>query len=134
MFAGLHVDDVQFSKATGRVRQSVEALPDAEEEEEEGILVCDAQGPVVVSVTAEQFDHLTDKASPAEDVKEEADPFGLNAFLPKPSKKEERLKRKRDEEAAAKKASADAERLVAERREALTVCLKIAADRYKFPW
>jgi len=116
---------LQFSKASGRVRQAIDELPEATDEEN-------------------QFEDREEKAKdePAESVPsgmaledvEESDPFGLSAFLPKRSKKEERLKKKLDEEAASKRAQEEAGRLLRERREALLQCLKIAAEHYRLTW
>lgn len=116
---------LQFSKASGRVRQAIDELPEATEEEnrfeEREENAKDEPGEPVPSEKA------------VEDV-EESDPFGLSAFLPKRSKKEERLKKKLEEEAASKRAQEEGGRLLRERREALLQCLKIAAEHYKQTW
>lgn len=74
------------------------------------------------------------KSESIESFEEESDPFGLNALIPRLSKKEERARRKKDEEAATLQAQKDAVRLLKDRREALIACLKLAADRYKLLW
>lgn len=65
---------------------------------------------------------------------EESDPFGLDAFLaPSSVKKGDRVKGKkvatpkdREEE--------ETKRFLKSQREALVLCLEIAARRYKIPW
>lgn len=121
---------VQFSKASGRVRQAIDELPEATDEEnrfeeakEEAAEPAPSESKVV-----EESDPSGSKAV------EESDPFGLSAFLPKRSKKEERLKKKLEEEAASKKAQEETGRLLRERREALLQCLKTAAEHYKQTW
>jgi hypothetical protein len=123
---GVNSCHLQFSKASGRVRQAIEELPEATEEEN-----------VLEEREEKAKDEPVEQAAPSEtaveDV-EESDPFGLSAFLPKRSKKEERLKKKLEEEAAAKRAHEEAGRLLRERRDALLQCLKLAADQYRHTW
>ncbi|KAG0555763.1 hypothetical protein M758_11G001000 [Ceratodon purpureus] len=118
-------DTYVFSKASGRVRQAIEELPEATDEEKM-FEECEEK------VKGEPVEQAP-LGMVVEDV-EESDPFGLSAFLPKRSKKEERLKKKLEEEAAAKRAHEEAGRLLRERREALFQCLKLAADQYRHTW
>lgn len=116
---------MQFSKASGRVRQAIDELPEATDEENR---VEDAE---------EKAEDEHAEPVPSERAVgnvEESDPFGLSAFLPKRSKKEERLRKKLEEEAASKRAQEEAGRLLRERREALLQCLKLSAEHYRLTW
>lgn len=128
---------LQFSRASQRIRQAIDALPDSTEEEnvlEERELT--TKDTLEEQTTSKQGSN--NSQSTRTDVKDEhsleSDPFGLNAFLPKLSKKEERARRKVEEEAAIIKAQEDAGKLLRERREALLHCLRLAADQYKLQW
>ena len=122
---GVNSCHLQFSKASGRVRQAIEELPEATEEEN----MLEEREEKAKDEPMEQ--EFLGKA--VEDV-EESDPFGLSAFLPTRSKIEERLKKKLEEEAAANRAHEEAGRLLRERREALLQCLKLAAEQYRHTW
>lgn len=78
---------------------------------------------------------MASTASPEPDKKEESDPFGLDALLPSTTiKKEERTKGKKDAASLNKMAEDESKRSLKTRREALILCLEIAARRYKIPW
>lgn len=67
---------------------------------------------------------------------EESDPFGLDALIPN-SSKNEKIKVKLDAEVASKirkEEDEEAKRFLKSQREALILCLEIAAKRYKIPW
>ena len=64
----------------------------------------------------------------------DSDPFGLDDLFSKPSKKEEKLNKKREEEAATREAQKYEKELLREQREGLMACLEIAAGRYRVPW
>lgn len=84
--------------------------------------------------------HDDDKKKPTvdpaeENNKDESDPFGLDALIPRSGKKDDRTKGKK--EVAAKNKKDDEEerkRFLMSQREALINCLDIAARRYKTPW
>lgn len=118
-------DTFVFSKASGRVRQAIDELPEATDE-----------ANIVEEREEKTKDEPIEQGQSEKAVEDaaESDPFGLNAFLPKRSKKEERLKRKLEEEAASKRAQEEAGKLLRERREALLQCLKIAAEYYRLTW
>ena len=122
-FGGVHL---QFSKASSRIKQAIDALPEATEEDN----VLEERQGGATDIGEDQV--VSDKAEAK--VEEESDPFGLNAFLPKLSKKEERLKRKLEEEAASKRAQEQAGKQLKERREALLEGLRLAAEHYKMQW
>lgn len=76
-------------------------------------------------------------ATPVEDNnKDESDPFGLDALIPRKTKKDDRTtKGKKDSGAKVKKEEEDENRrFLKSQREALITCLEIAARRYKTPW
>ncbi|BBN07468.1 hypothetical protein Mp_4g04000 [Marchantia polymorpha subsp. ruderalis] len=135
-------DTYVFSKAASRVRQSIDSLPEATEEDELAPEEIDTGSGDLCGPDASSNRGANSVPMKADDGREsescepvvESDPFGLNALLPRPSKKEERARRKRDEEAASKKAQEDAARMLREQREGLLACLKLAADHYKLPW
>lgn len=69
-----------------------------------------------------------------ENHEDEADPFGLDAFIPKKIKKDDRTKGKKDTGAKIKEDEEENKRFLKMQREALITCLEIAAHRYKTPW
>lgn len=69
-----------------------------------------------------------------ENHKDEADPFGLDAFIPKRIRKDDRTKGKKETGAKIKEDEEEYKRFLKSQREALITCLEIAAHRYKTPW
>ncbi|KAH9291478.1 hypothetical protein KI387_043343, partial [Taxus chinensis] len=137
-------DSFTFSKASARVKQAISSLPETSHEDDilEETLVSsreDENGYI------EKLKDITDEGSqgsenhpvkqvPSATEELETDPFGLDALLPKPSKKDERARKKMEETVSNKKALDDAAKLLREHREALMQCLEIAAGRYRIPW
>ncbi|KAH9294150.1 hypothetical protein KI387_004651 [Taxus chinensis] len=137
-------DSFTFSKASARVKQAISSLPETSLEDDilEETLVSsreDENGDI------EKLKDITDEGSqgsenhpvkqvPSATEELETDPFGLDALLPKPSKKDERARKKMEETVSNKKALDDAAKLLREHREALMQCLEIAAGRYRIPW
>lgn len=122
---------LQFSKACGRIKDAISNLPVATKDDdmEEAAALKDE------SATESQHDSLNPipESSANED---EADPFGLDALIPNASKNE-KAKVKLDAEASSKEEEDDEEdkkRFLKSQREALILCLEIAAKRYKIPW
>eukprot|EP01018_Ginkgo_biloba_P034681 Gb_28620 [translate_table: standard] len=137
-------DSFVFSKASGRIRQAISALPEISSEEDniQEALVFNREeqdgGINNAPELADQEDqglgnHLMDQAQPHTQ-ELETDPFGLDALLPKTSKKDERARKKREEAASSKKVQGDSERFLRAHREVLMECLEIAASRYRVPW
>ncbi|MCO5611342.1 hypothetical protein L7F22_065595 [Adiantum nelumboides] len=120
----------KFSKAASRVRQNVSALPDATAAED-ALETDESKETVVETHEGLGGERLHD--SPERD-EAENDPFGLNALLSKPSKRDERISKRKEEEAATRKVQEEEARLLRERREALMLCLEIAAGRYRVKW
>lgn len=66
---------------------------------------------------------------------EEPDPFGLDALIPSTSKKDDKVKGKRESVIKNSRGEAEeAKQFLRGKREALISCLEIAARRYKTPW
>ncbi|GBG71011.1 hypothetical protein CBR_g8309 [Chara braunii] len=147
----LNTDDTfEFSRAASRLRQLVEDLPVAAEEEDGDPATrqrdSPAQGCVPVPVRDEEFgmedcNKLKNQVSSGvvhgnlESADNDEDPFGLSGLLTvKKSKKEERAKRKREDAERARQASLEAARLLQERREAICDCLSFACTQYKYSW
>lgn len=61
--------------------------------------------------------------------------LGLDALIPSTIKKDEKPKGKKDAAAKIRKEEEEeAKRFLTSQREALIICLEIAAQRYKTPW
>ncbi|MCO5573797.1 hypothetical protein L7F22_027571 [Adiantum nelumboides] len=126
----LSYNSLLFSKAASRVRQNVSALPDASAAED-ALETDESKETVLETHDGLGGERLQD--SPQRD-EAENDPFGLNALLSKPSKRDERISKRKEEEAATRKVQEDEAKLLRERREALMLCLEIAAGRYRVKW
>lgn len=136
-------DSFQFTKATKRVQEAIEQLPDASSEEDAD----DVAGPGDVTAQPEAGpaaepppagDATPAMAEPAPSAAAE-DPFGLDALEEGPLvsrkvRKEVRAKRRREEEEAKQRDDMAARVLLRERRDALLHCLRRAASWYKHTW
>lgn len=124
----------QFSKTATRIKEAISSLPVATKDddlEEAAALKDEAEK------TNEDSKNKQDMppAVPAEENhKDEADPFGLDAFIPKRIKKDDRTKGKKETGAKIKEDEEEYKRFLKSQREALITCLEIAAHRYKTPW
>ncbi|KAL0299166.1 UNVERIFIED_CONTAM: hypothetical protein Sradi_6576400 [Sesamum radiatum] len=124
-----------FSKATGRIKEAISALPvatkdddveeaaalkeDMEEVNSEGLVTNGHNSPATLGGHEE----------------EQLDPFGLDALISDAPKKEEKSKGKKDSLPHNKKDDDEDKRTsLKSQREALICCLEIAAKRYKTPW
>ncbi|KAD6795798.1 hypothetical protein R6Q59_020285 [Mikania micrantha] len=124
-------DSFVFSKACGRIKDAISNLPAATKDDdiEEAALLKDESdkehqhsslNPIPVSIANQ----------------EESDPFGLDALIPN-ALKNEKIKVKFDAEATPKLRKVEdeeAKKFLKSQREALILCLEIAAKRYKIPW
>ena len=143
-------DSYQFSRASKQVQVAIQELPKATDEEDRAE-VAEAQLPAQQptssappttpipeptpppSSTSGERKRLHSPPPPPHPEDEsdpfvlESDPFGLAALLPKESKKEERLKRKRE-------AEQEEGVMLRERREGLVRCLHTATKLYKRKW
>ncbi|KAL0321947.1 UNVERIFIED_CONTAM: hypothetical protein Scaly_2491100 [Sesamum calycinum] len=128
-------DSFVFSKATGRIKEAISALPvatkdddveeaaalkeDMEEVNSEGLVTNGHNSPATLGGHEE----------------EQLDPFGLDALISDAPKKEEKSKGKKDSLPHNKKDDDEDKRTsLKSQREALICCLEIAAKRYKTPW
>ncbi|XP_008218305.1 PREDICTED: uncharacterized protein LOC103318681 [Prunus mume] len=128
-------DSFQFSKTAAQVKEAISNLPVAtEDDDREEAAVLEDETKI-----ADQDDHMEQdmvSAAPAEENNEkESDPFGLDAFLtPTPRKKDDKTKGKKDGITEIRKEEGETKRFLRSQREALVLCLEIAAHRYKTPW
>ncbi|OVA02450.1 hypothetical protein BVC80_9099g272 [Macleaya cordata] len=121
----LYTDDsFVFSKAAGRIKEAISSLPVATKDD-------DVEEAEALKDEKEVAD---EDASSQSDKGVAFDPFGLDALLPGTSKVDERAKAKKDTAALSKKAEEESKRFLKSQREALILCLEIAARRYKIPW
>lgn len=125
----LHTDDsFVFSKAAGKIKEAISSLPVATEDDDIEEAAALARDENEVADLEKDLGIKSSAASPQPNKNEESDPFGLDALLPQSaSKKEEKAKGK-------KEAVEETKRYLKSRREALILCLEIAARRYKIPW
>ncbi|KAF8392237.1 hypothetical protein HHK36_022579 [Tetracentron sinense] len=130
----LYTDDsFVFSKAAVQIKEAISSLPVATKDEDmeeaanlkDETQVADADG---------RDQEMSPAASSEANKKEESDPFGLDALIPSTSKKDEKAKGKEEAAAKSKKAEEESKRFLKSQREALILCLEIAARRYKIPW
>nr|GEV55920.1 hypothetical protein [Tanacetum cinerariifolium] len=131
-------DSFVFSKACGRIKEAISNLPIATKDD-------DIEEAVALKVEAEASEaecqteqHTPMNPIPESSVKEESDPFGLDALIPNAQKKDDKVKAKLDAEATAskirKEEDEEAKRYLKSEREALILCLEFAAKRYRIPW
>ncbi|KAK1379245.1 Methyltransferase-like protein 6-like [Heracleum sosnowskyi] len=125
-------DSFVFSKASGRIKEAILHLPRATEEEdiEESAALTETEMVDADNQTKEE----TPSAPSSEDSSKEGfDPFGLDALILK--KNDEKARGKKDGAAKYNKEEDDEnKRFLKCQREALVLCLEIAAKRYKLPW
>ncbi|KAL6591336.1 hypothetical protein ACP70R_049839 [Stipagrostis hirtigluma subsp. patula] len=138
-------DSFVFSKAVGKVKDAISALPTAtvEDDNDEAAALAVASKTSITenkaddSVATSASNSLPDDsthAASSNSREESSDPFGLDGLLENKSKKSERA---REKTVAALNRTADEEeskRYLKSRREALLKCLEIAARRYRIPW
>ncbi|KAI5326680.1 hypothetical protein L3X38_035754 [Prunus dulcis] len=128
-------DSFQFSKTAAQVKEAISNLPVATEDndrEEAAVL----EDETKIADQDDQMEQDMVSAAPAEENNEkESDPFGLDAFLtPTPMKKDDKTKGKKDGITKIRKEEGETKRFLRSQREALVLCLEIAAHRYKTPW
>lgn len=125
-------DSFVFSKASGRIKEAILHIPLATEEEdiEESAALTETE---IVDADNQKKEE-TPSAPSFEDINKEGfDPFGLDALILR--KNDEKAKGKKDGAAKYRKEEDDEnKRFLKCQREALFLCLEIAAKRYKLPW
>ncbi|XP_015875355.1 uncharacterized protein LOC107412161 [Ziziphus jujuba] len=121
-------DSFQFSKTAGQIKEAISNLPVATEDDD----IEEAAALKDETETTDEDKQTKQDVAAEENNKQESDPFGLDALIPNSGKKGEKTKGK---EAATKiKEEDDTKRFLKSQREALIICLEIAARRYKTPW
>ncbi|KVI04777.1 hypothetical protein Ccrd_016895, partial [Cynara cardunculus var. scolymus] len=116
-------DSFVFSKACGRIKDAISNLP---------VATKDDDMEEAAALKDESEEHASLNHIPESSAKEESsDPFGLDALIPDSSTKDEKVKAKLDDEATAskirKEEDEEAKRFLKSEREALILCLEIAA-------
>ncbi|KAI3984802.1 hypothetical protein MKX01_039419 [Papaver californicum] len=130
----LYTDDsFVFSKAAGRVKEAISGLPVATKDEdvEEAEALVDEKE--IKDVGSQDQQNMLPANSESKE-RAELDPFGLDALLLGTSKTDERANIKKDTATLIKTAEEESKRFLKSQREALILCLEIAAHRYKLPW
>ncbi|XP_071732563.1 uncharacterized protein [Rutidosis leptorrhynchoides] len=131
-------DSFVFSKACGKIKEAISNLPVATKDDdiEEAAALKDELEAVEAKGKTEQQTYVNPKTESS--LKDESDPFGLDALIPDTSRKNEKMKPKSDAEATSskirKEEDEESKMLLKSEREALILCLEIAAKRYKLPW
>jgi hypothetical protein len=126
---------LQFSKAVGKIKDAISALPVAtvdDDNDEAAALaaVAENQSGTTENLSADSSTH----AAASNSGEESSDPFGLDDLLEQKSKKSERAREKALETLNRKADEEESKRYLRSRREALLKCLEIAARRYRIPW
>lgn len=127
-------DSFVFSKTATRIKETISSLPVATKDddlEEAAALKDEAEK---TNEDSKNKQDMPPAVEAEENHKDEADPFGLDAFIPKSIKKDDRTKGKKDTGAKIKEDEEENKRFLKSQREALIDCLEIAAHRYKNPW
>ncbi|KAG9155587.1 hypothetical protein Leryth_021201 [Lithospermum erythrorhizon] len=121
-------DAIEFSKATGKIKEAVVSLPVATEEDDIEEAADFKEQMELVSAGG----GMEEKPSSEESKQRETDPFGLDVLLESTSKKDD--KGKRDVGVKRKEVQDETKRFLKSQRQALISSLEIAANRYKIPW
>ncbi|KAM0850975.1 hypothetical protein ACQ4PT_052725 [Festuca glaucescens] len=140
-------DSFVFSKAVGKIKDAISALPvataDDDNDEARALAVAESQSgttenkaddTVPTAVISSLPDDSNTDAGASNSGEELSDPFGLDDLLEHKSKKSERAREKAVDELNRKAAEEESKRYLRSRREALLKCLDIAARRYRTPW
>ncbi|GMI65184.1 hypothetical protein like AT3G04560 [Hibiscus trionum] len=125
-------DSFVFSKTASKLKDEICNLPFATEED-------DTDEAATLKDETETGNDEDGKqalvASAEENNKDESDPFGLDALIPRSGKNDDKAKGKKDVTTKSRKDDEeDTKRFLMSKREALISCLEIAARRYKTPW
>ncbi|XWS64741.1 hypothetical protein CRYUN_Cryun05aG0029700 [Craigia yunnanensis] len=126
-------DSFVFSKTASKLKDAISCLPFASEDDD-----IDEAATLKDETEIDNDDDDRKQAIVAaaeESNKDESDPFGLDALIPRSGKKDDKTKGKKDVAAKSRKEDEEeTKRFLKSQREALITCLKIAAGRYKTPW
>ncbi|AQK76283.1 uncharacterized protein LOC100279809 [Zea mays] len=140
-------DSFVFSKAVGKIKDAISALPVAtvdDDNDEAAALAAASKTDVATDneaghgVPAAASDSVVDDGAHAvalEPEEESSDPFGLDGLLEhRPKKTSGRAREKAVAALNRKTVEEEAKRVLKSQREALLKCLEIAARRYRIPW
>eukprot|EP00262_Sarcandra_glabra_P021143 TRINITY_DN8758_c2_g1_i1.p1 TRINITY_DN8758_c2_g1~~TRINITY_DN8758_c2_g1_i1.p1 ORF type:complete len:395 (-),score=84.62 TRINITY_DN8758_c2_g1_i1:37-1221(-) len=133
----LYTDDsFIFSKAAGRIKEAISVLPVATEGDDmDEAAALATEDNELAGANVQDTGNVSLAASPPPNKKEESDPFGLDVLFQSTLKKDERVRGKKEAVALSKKAEEEeSKRFLKSQREALILCLEIAARRYKILW
>ncbi|KAK1267476.1 hypothetical protein QJS04_geneDACA000356 [Acorus gramineus] len=128
----LYTDDsFVFSKAAGKIKDAIASLPTATEDDDVEEATSLAQAEYGKDTGVHDHENLPSAASLQLEQERESDPFGLDELLPNMSKKEDKTRKK---ESVKKMEEEEQKKFLTSQREALILCLEIAARRYKLAW
>ncbi|XP_051133466.1 uncharacterized protein LOC127253078 isoform X2 [Andrographis paniculata] len=126
-------DSFVFSKATGRIKEAISALPFSNKDDD--VEEATALEDEIDDASADA--QLNKEPSPVRSHghdEEELDPFGLDALISNAPTKAEKREAKEVPSNSRQDDEVYNRRILKSRREALISCLEIAAKRYKTPW
>ncbi|TKW42318.1 hypothetical protein SEVIR_1G376300v4 [Setaria viridis] len=139
-------DSFVFSKAVGKIKDAISALPMAtvdDDNDEAAALAAASKTATTAENKADDYvptapsNSLPDDsahAAASESGEESSDPFGLDDLLAHKPKKSERVREKEVAALNRKAEEEESKRFLKSEREALLKCLEIAARRYRIPW
>uniref|UniRef100_J3LIG7 Uncharacterized protein n=2 Tax=Oryza brachyantha TaxID=4533 RepID=J3LIG7_ORYBR len=139
-------DSFVFSKAVGKIKDAISALPiatvDDDNDEAAALAAVESKSGTTHNkaddnVQAAASNSLPDDsthAAPSNSREESSDPFGLDGLLEHKSKKSEKAREKTTATLISKADDKEPKRFLKSQREALLKCLEIAARRYRIPW
>lgn len=126
---------LQFSKTAGRIKEAISNLPVAAEDDDREEAAALKDETELTDEDGQTKQEMSFVAPSEENEGEEvSDPFGLDAFMSSSVNKGGKTKGKKDAAARIKEEVEENKRFIKSQREALIICLEIAARRYKTPW
>ncbi|KAF8691768.1 hypothetical protein HU200_040163 [Digitaria exilis] len=134
-------DSFVFSKAVGKIKDGMSALPmatvDDDNDEAAALAAASKNDTTTQNEAGAASKSLPDDsahAAASESGEESSDPFGLDDLLARKPKKSERAREKEVSALNIKAEEEESKRFLKSQREALLKCLEIAARRYRIPW
>uniref|UniRef100_A0A0E0CT77 Uncharacterized protein n=1 Tax=Oryza meridionalis TaxID=40149 RepID=A0A0E0CT77_9ORYZ len=133
-------DSFVFSKAVGKIKDAISALPIAtvdDDNDEAAALAAVESNNTDDNPQAAASNSLPDDsthAAASNSSEEPSDPFGLDGLLEHKSKKSEKAREKTVAALNRKADEDESKRFLKSQREVLLKCLEIAARRYRIPW
>lgn len=122
----------QFSKAAGIIKEAISRLPPAtaDDDKDEAAALAKIENEAVNTSSQD----VPSSASLMSSDHAVSDPFGLDALLTSASKKDEKSREKEVASLNRKAEEEETKRFNKSQKEALLLCLEIAARRYRIPW